>query len=158
MVRSSLLAAAARRAVARQASFESPSMDTARRSSPFVVAWLLGVATLVWSGTRVDGYKLHVRDVPLPHAYPTDGVMAMVIVATVELLCFYAIIRPDSYEDAWGRALLAFVFGMFALMASGILLMHAPPYMIFHWLWLAVVVLAIFGLFVGTLAKLGLRR
>lgn len=133
-------------------------VDTARRSIPFVVAWLLGLAALAWSGTQVDGYKLHVMDVPLPHPYPTGGVITMAIVATVELLFFYAIIRPGSYRHAWGRALLAFVLGMIGLMASGIMLMHAPPYMFMHWMWLALVVLAFFVLFVATLARMGRGR
>lgn len=43
------------------------------RLVPFLLAWLGGIAVLVWAGTRVDGYLLNVQGVPLPHPYPTSG-------------------------------------------------------------------------------------
>lgn len=107
-----------------------------------MVSWLVGLALLAWSGTSVDAYKLHVLDVPLPHPYPWNEVIVMAAVLTGEHLVLYAVVRPLSYDRSWGRALAA--LGMTLLLATifGVLLMHAPPYMMMHWLLLAAGALA----------------
>jgi hypothetical protein len=80
---------------------------------------------------------LHVMGVPLPHPYPWQGVLLIVGIQSVEVLLFYALVRPGSYQRSWMRALLAFLLSIVLLGFFGASLMHAPPYMVWHWLWIA---------------------
>jgi hypothetical protein len=128
--------------------------NRARHRLPFVIAWILGIASLAWAGTLVDGYQLHVRSLPLPHPYPTRGVLMLAGIATAEILLLYAIIRPSSYSLSWKRALLALLFGIVLLSSFGATLMHAPPYVFTHWLWLAVVTISIIVFLCATLVGL----
>lgn len=126
----------------------------ARRNVPFVIAWVLGLAALAWAGTSVDGYQLHVRSVPLPHPYPTRGVLTLAVVVTAEILLIYVIIRPSTYSYSWGRALLASLCSIVLLILFGAMLMHAPPFVFAHWLWLAVIAISIIAFLSGTLVGL----
>jgi len=108
-----------------------------RRSLPFIGFWLVGTGITAWSGTRVDPYMLHVMGVPLPHPYPWQGVLLIVGIQTIEVLLFYALVRPGSYQRSWVRALLALLLSLVLLGFFGVSLMHAPPYMVWHWLWIA---------------------
>lgn len=123
-----------------------PDTKAAWGERAFLVAWIVGLVVLAWSGTRVDGYKLHVLDVPLPHPYPWSGVGAMAGVFTGELLVFYAVLRPLTYDRSWVRALAALGLALLLAAGFGATLMHGPPYMIFHWLLLAVGVVVLFVL------------
>ena len=122
-------------------------MTSARTSSGerwFVLGWVLGLALLAWSGTFVDGYRVHVLDEPLPHPYPWGGVGTMMAVFTGEVLVLYAVIRPITYARArsWWRALAGLLVSLLLVFGFGVVLMHAPPYMFLHWLLLAVMALA----------------
>jgi len=108
-----------------------------RRSLPFIGFWLVGAGITAWSGTRVDPYMLHVMGVPLPHPYPWQGVLLIIGIQTIEVLLFYALVRPGSYQRSWVRALLALLLSLMLLGFFGASLMHAPPYMVWHWLWIA---------------------
>ena len=35
-----------------------------RNSHAFIALWAAGVALILWSGTLVDGYQLHARQIP----------------------------------------------------------------------------------------------
>ena len=110
--------------------------------------WLAGVLILLWSGTGDDGYLIHVLGKPLPHPYPIDGVLTFILIATIETLILYGIIRPKTYVRSWARgvsALVAFA-GLTIFFALG--LMHAPPYVVWHVIWLCCIVLVLFTLLV----------
>ncbi len=112
----------------------------------FVLGWLVGVAVLAWSGTHVDAYRLHVLDEPLPHPYPWRGVATMTATFTGEVLLLYAIIRPITYQRSWARALAGLFVSLLLVFGFGVVLLHAPPYMIAHWLLLAAMAFACLGL------------
>jgi len=113
----------------------------------FATLWLAGIASLVASGFSVDGYRLYVMRIPLPHPYPLGGVLAVSSELTLELGLVYALIRPSTYARSWGRALCAAAFSAIVWLASAILLMHAPPYFVVHCLVLALVTVGLLVLF-----------
>ncbi len=61
----------------------------------------------------------------------------MAAVLSLETLVFYIVIRPRSYSHSWLRALAAFLIAIAILLFFGVALIHAPPFMFWHWLWLA---------------------
>lgn len=107
------------------------------------MAWALGLVMVVRAGTQIDGYQRHVMGMPPPYPYPTEGVVAVGIAITIEVLILLAIVRPSSYRHSWWRLLGALVLLVSGLMGYGPLLMHAPPYHVVHWLWLAIVMLVV---------------
>jgi hypothetical protein len=108
-----------------------------RRSWVFLAFWFVAVGVTAWSGTRVDAYMLHVMRVPLPHPYPWQGVLLIIGLQTIEVLVFYAIIRPESYRRSWLRTLVALLMSLALVGFFGIQLMHASAYVVWHWLWIA---------------------
>jgi len=113
-----------------------------RSPAVFALLWLAGIAAVVASGSSVDGYKLHVMQVPLPHPYPLTGVVNTSLALTFEIAVIYAVIRPATYNQSWGRALAALFVAAMAFLFSLATLMHAPPYWGAH-------CLLLFGLTVG---------
>jgi hypothetical protein len=95
------------------------------------VLWLTAIACVVSSGFSVDGYKLHVSGIPLPHPYPLAGVVATSLALTLEFGTIFALIRPATYAQSWGRALCATVFAAVAFLTSALSL-HRPPYLAVH--------------------------
>ena len=85
---------------------------------------------------------MYVRKAPLPHPYPWRRVLIACAVLSVETLIFYALIRPESYNRSWGRALSAAVAGVALLFFFALGLMHSPPYVFSHWVWLSMSTLA----------------
>ncbi|MFZ4730092.1 MAG: hypothetical protein ACOYMQ_15720, partial [Pseudanabaena sp.] len=84
--------------------------------------------------------------VPLPHDYPLQDILNMIGVMSFEVLLFYVVIRPITYRRSWRRALMALVIAIFMLLFF-LFLMHTPPYMGWHWLWLVSVTFALLILF-----------
>lgn len=107
------------------------------------MAWALGLAMVGRAGTQTDGYAQHVLGVPPPYPYPTEGVIEVGIAITIEVLILLAIMRPSSDQRSWWRLLGALVLLVTVLMSYGVMLMHAPPYHVAHWLWLALVTLVV---------------
>lgn len=129
------------------------------RLVPFVLAWLGGIAVLIWAGTRVDGYMLHVQGVPLPHPYPTSGVAWFSVLLTLEVAVLYAIVRPLSFHLSVGRLVVVVVLGAPYLFGHMVMTMHAPPYVALHWLWLAAAwLVALVALVVVIVARVARRR
>ena len=122
------------------------------RSSPFAAYWLAGIALLLWSGGQPNLYRVHVMKVPLPHPYPWEGVLTFMAIASVEVLFVLFVIRPWSYRRSWPRALFAFVVSLvFVVLFAPI--MHMPPFIGWHWLWLVVGSFALFVLFCSSLRR-----
>ena len=132
------------------------SLSITRRSWIFVALWAVGIVLLLWAGTRVDGYQLHVRGIPLPHPYPWAGVLTVCAAMSIEMLIFYGLIRPESYQRSWGRALCATAGGTSLVLFFGLGLMHSPPYVFSHWLWLAISTLAF--LLLSAMSAVGAAR
>ena len=103
---------------------------------PFVVFWLIGVTIVAWAGGQVDGYLLHVMNVPLPHPYPWRGVATIAGIQLIEVLLVYAVMRPRLHRISWRRARAGFLLALVLLLSFGVTLMHAPPFMVWHWIWL----------------------
>jgi hypothetical protein len=96
---------------------------------------LLGVALVLWGGTWLDGYQLHVLQVPLPHPYPWRGVLVFASIVLVESLALIAILSFEAAHPRLSRvAALALATGLWLLFA--LTLMHAAPYMTAHFFWL----------------------
>lgn len=99
-------------------------------------AWAVGVIALVVAGREPDPYLQYVRHIPPPHPYPVTGVSWAVAFLSAQCALIAAILRPSSYKQSWGRALLSLLvcasfFGYAALGA-----MHAPPYFFVYLWWL----------------------
>src|SRR6187399_1339525 len=116
----------------------------------FALLWLAGIAVVVASGFSVDGYKLHVMQIPLPHPYPLTGVVNTACVLSFELALIYAVIRPATYNKSWGRVLCAVFVAVIALLFSVATLMHAPPYWGAHFLLLCGLTAGLIVLFLAT--------
>ena len=78
---------------------------------------------------------LHIQRVPLPHPYPWLGVLTFLGVQAVEVGLLALVLRPRSYSSSWRRSLAATVACLSLGVYFGLRLMHAPPYLVFHWLW-----------------------
>ena len=102
---------------------------------PLGVFWSLGAVGLIVVGRQVDWYMLHVQRVPLPHSYPWGGVLTLLAVQAAETALLALTLRPRSYCSSWRRALSGTVVFFGLGVYFGLRLMHAPPYAIFHWLW-----------------------
>ncbi|HTQ03856.1 MAG TPA: hypothetical protein VMI54_08360 [Polyangiaceae bacterium] len=116
----------------------------------FAALWLAGIAALVTSGFAVDGYKLYVARIPLPHPYPLGGVLSTSLMLTFELGFVRAVLRPASYARSWWRALCAAVVTAIASLDSFLSLMHAPPCLATHCLVLMCLTVGLFGLFLAS--------
>ena len=77
----------------------------------------------------------------------------MSAVLSLETLVFYIVIRPRSYSHSWLRALAALLIAIALLFFFGIALIHAPPFMIGHWLWLAGVTIALVILLIASIVQ-----
>jgi len=122
-------------------------------SKAFALIWLAGVAGVVAAGFSVDGYRLHVMQMPLPHPYPFEGVAAFCGAITVEVALLYAVIRPATYDRSWGRALFAIFVSGAAFLLTVVTMMHAPPYWGAHGLFLFCLTLASMLLFLVSVAS-----
>lgn len=98
------------------------------------VLWLAGMVMVLYAGTMPDFYAMRM-DGPLP-PYPWDGVLFFIGVISVESGVLYAILRPRSYRISWGRALAALGLFLVLMVYFALGLMHAPPYMVWHVIWL----------------------
>jgi hypothetical protein len=131
---------------------ESLRTGRALSSKIFATLWLAGVASLVASGFSVDGYKLHVERIPLPHPYPLTGVLFTSFALTLEFGLIYALLRPSTYARSWGRSLCATAVAAVASLASGLSLIHAPPYLFTHSLILLCLTVGLGVLFLASAA------
>ena len=123
-----------------------------RAPAVFALLWLVGIAAVAASGFSVDGYKLHVMQVPLPHPYPLTGVVNTSCVLTFELAVIYAVMRPATYDRSWGRALSAVFVAAIGFLFSLATLMHAPPYWGAHCLLLFCLTVGLIVLFIASAA------
>jgi hypothetical protein len=106
--------------------------------------WMLSIPTYLWGGTRPDRYQIDVLG--LHASYPWPGIFAVIAVTTIESAVLYGIIRPRTYRRSWTRALVGLTLFVPWLLASGVLLMHAPLYLFLHFLWVLCVNLILLGL------------
>ena len=144
---------------ARQIDYGMKRMRSYRAPALFGLLWAAGTSAVVASGFSVDGYKLHVMDIPLPHPYPLRGVVVTSLALALELTLIYAVIRPATYDRSWGRALCAAFVAAFVFLASVVTLMHAPPYRGTHSLVLLCLTVGLLVLFLtSAVMKLLSRR
>ncbi len=122
----------------------------------FAGAWLIGLTMVISGGFVVDGYQLYVRKVPLPHPYPRGGVMLMCALITVETALFYALVAWRAQSLSWRRAVMALPVAFALLLFSGAAMMHQPPYVYRHGLWLIIVTLSLLCVLVLALLTRGL--
>lgn len=108
-----------------------------------LIVWLSGAAAVIGGGVLPDGYSTYSLHLPDPQPYPISGVAQMLAVVSFQSAMVWAIIRPQSYVRSWSRSLIAFVVTAASAGFFGMWLMHAPPFRTFHFLWLAVVSLAL---------------
>ena len=118
-----------------------------------VIAWLIGVVAVLIGGMLPDGYREDALHLSGPQPYPLDGVAMFILIATVECALLWAVIRPKSYDASWGRVLVALMLFVAATMYFGMWLMHAPPYMSMHVLWLVFMSLALLVVGVFSFAR-----
>ena len=101
-----------------------------------LLAWIAGVSAVTMGALAPDGYAQYVLRQPEPRPCPCVMVGQFLLVMTVEVLALAATIRPASFQRAWGRVLLALLLALGLAFAHRLTLMHAPPYMVWHVLWL----------------------
>jgi len=116
--------------------------------------WLLSLPLYFWAGTNPDQYAAAVLGThPL---YPMRAVLESIAITAVESLVLYAIIRPKTYSRSWKRAGAALLLFFPWLLICAVLLMHQPPNVFAHFLWLLIlngvlVALCIYSLLVRTI-------
>ena len=101
-----------------------------------LLAWLVGIMTVIAGGSVLDGYARYVMGLQAPQPYPYHGVAQYLTITTVECAILFAILRPATYRSSWGRAVLA-LGGTTALTClHAMTLMHSTTYQLWHELWL----------------------
>lgn len=97
--------------------------------------YLADPPSAAWVGTQAYGHN-------------HEGALVQGLVFTaIELVVLLALLRPWSYDRAWGRALVTLLllapWTLFAMMMT----MHAGGVLVLHFLWLALLcVLVLLGL------------
>src|SRR5262245_49947329 len=103
---------------------------------PFVVFWLIGITMVAWPGDQVHGYLLHAVQVPWPHPYPWPCDATIAGIQSIQVLLGSAVIRPWLHRICWRRARAGFLLALVLVLSFGVTLMHAPPFIVWHWIWL----------------------
>jgi hypothetical protein len=98
--------------------------------------WISGIIAVALGAFAPNGYAQYVLKLPEPHPYPYSLVGLFFLIVTAETLALAVVVRPSTYRASWGRALFALLLALAAAFAHGMTLMHAPPYMVWHVLWL----------------------
>lgn len=116
------------------------------RTKVLPVFWLFGVIAAALLGLRPNHFARSNPEALAQFVYQTDTVLVVIGLMTAQTLLLMGILRPATYANSWGRALLALLasFGFMALGALGA--MHAPPAWAGYTLWLLVHFLAALGL------------
>jgi hypothetical protein len=95
---------------------------------------LLSLPVYVWSGSTPDRYLIDVMH--QQPSYPVRGVAQVIALTLIECIVLYLIIRPATYHRSWKRAGTGLLLFSPWLFLCGATLMHAPPYLLLHALWL----------------------
>ena len=101
-----------------------------------LLAWLVGVMTVIAGGAVLDGYAQYVLGLHGPQPYPYDGVGQYLIITTIESAIVFAIVRPSTYRASWGRSVLALTAATVLAALHAMTLMHSTTYQLWHELWL----------------------
>jgi len=123
-------------------------MKTASRL--LLLAWSVGIMTVIAGGSVLDGYARYVLGLEAPQPYPYEGVAQYIIITTVESAFVFAIVRPSTYRSSWGRAVLALIAATVLATLHAMTLMHSTTYQLWHELWLFGLC---FGLAIATIAS-----
>lgn len=114
------------------------------------IAWLIGIVAVIGYGFAPDYYLMHQLGNPEPRGYPLQGVSWFLGAVTLQTAAIWGIIRPDSYRLSWGRTLAALILVGAMTVFFGVSLMHAPPYQVTHFLWSAVLFVALLIAFIAS--------
>jgi hypothetical protein len=68
-------------------------------------------------------------------AYPLRGVLGLIVITSVEAMILYTIIRPRTYDRSWKRTGTALLLCLPWLLVCLETLMHQPPYVLLHFVW-----------------------
>jgi hypothetical protein len=96
----------------------------------FVGLWLAGAA-LFYTHDYKFSYETLYRSVD-----PMDSVIDGSGLLTAQVVVLYALLRPVSFRNSWGRALLAFVVAAFWTSFLAVGVVHAPGWFHANLLWL----------------------
>lgn len=117
---------------------------------PFL--WLLAIASYLYWIQLPDGYAVN-YGIP---THPLQNFIRFSILATIECAILWSILRPGSFENSWGRVLIALTVLLPWAFFSCITTMHMPPIYVGHALWtlfllallLFVLIVSIFRFFI----------
>jgi hypothetical protein len=112
------------------------------RAGSIVMLWVLGVG-LAYRHNWIFDYQSITRPIS-----PWDSLAHGLPYFTSEAIALYAILRPQSFHNSWGRVLVA--ISIFAPLAAfwASLAMHAPGWVFAHIYWLVAVVCGLFVLLI----------
>ncbi len=118
------------------------------RAIAIPLVWLSGAAGVIGMGFRyIDPYG-DTWDAPPPPPYPIYLVLILLFIMATHAVMVYFLLRPQSYQRSWLRALLALMAsGMFfqgALFLGGT---HIPPAYAAYLLWALLAGVALLLLF-----------
>lgn len=112
---------------------------------PLVVAWGATAVFMVMDARR-DPFNPTLQGTARYGHNHAGALTQGLLVTLVELVVLTAILRPWSYRQAWGRALVALAVLLPWTFASACLTMHAGGVVMVHLLWLLALVLALAAL------------
>ncbi|MGP5175459.1 hypothetical protein [Psychrobacter immobilis] len=98
------------------------------RSKPlrvvFAILWIIFVGLIITLGFSTDPYLLHVQNIPLPHPYPIELVVILIIGMLFHLSL---LVTMDVYMDSRWKFFTMLGTSILFLFGSGMMAMHAPP-------------------------------
>ena len=98
------------------------------RSKPlrvvFAILWIIFVGLIITLGFSTDPYLLHVQNIPLPHPYPIELVVILIIGMLFHLSL---LVTMDVYMDSRWKFFTMLGTSILFLFGFGMMAMHAPP-------------------------------
>ena len=98
------------------------------RSKPlrvvFAILWIIFVGLIITLGFSTDLYLLHFQNIPLPHPYPIELVVILIIGMLFHLSL---LVTMDVYMDSRWKFFTMLGTSILFLFGFGMMAMHAPP-------------------------------
>jgi hypothetical protein len=104
----------------------------------FITAWAIGCSAMIFAGS-LPVYSPYTGEI-MAGGFPFEAILIFCGIITVESLCVWIIIRPNTYSRSWIRALFASTtVGVIAAFWYYGIGTHIPLWYVYHFIWIFVI-------------------